>query len=56
MIGRIAYSVLAGVVAYIIMVILGQLLNISVLTQYAVIVGVLVAAVYFFSRVTPPAL
>jgi hypothetical protein len=56
MIARIAYAILAGVIAFIIMVVLGSVTHMDVFTRFAVLVAVLVAAIYFFARPTPPAL
>lgn len=47
MIARLAYAVLAGVVAFLIAVVIGTILHIGVIIAYAGLIGVLVALVYY---------
>lgn len=59
LIGRIAYAVLAGVVAFLVVYILGAIVNhydttIGLkLEQFSPLIGLLVGIVYFFARPTP---
>lgn len=58
--GRIAYAVLAGVVTFIIVFIIGVFATSfsaevgALLKQYAALIGFLVGLVYFFLRPVPP--
>lgn len=59
LVGRIAYAILAGVIAFLVVFILGVIVTHfeatigSKLEQFAPLIGLLVGIVYFFVRPTP---
>ena len=60
LVGRIAYALLAGIVAFVIILILGVIIGKfdaqigDILQKYAAIIGLLIGIVYFFVRPARP--